>query len=607
MKKKSKVYHSVACLLLGMFVFALSGQLAVIAQEVEVEADGQGTALIIEPEEVSQKVETVTINVKDANISEVLKAYSLQTGQSIVVGPDVVSDNVNVRLNNIPWQEALDVILKPYGFGYRQVGDTIVISKLENIVQVEGIEPLASKVFNLLYLDAYDIKEVCEAQLSARGKFTILSSKGLPGWEFGGSGSGRSSGSGGAATEAGIRSRKEREQIQKSKTFIITDVPASLTGVSEIIEEMDIMPTQVLIEAKFLEINTGALSDIGLDYIGAMENVEELSLSTGSSGSTLQPTALSELNKILNPTTGFPDPLQMGASGGLSQESGLRLAHTQLGDSGFEVLFALMAKDDDVNILSSPRILTLNNQEAAILVGTKYPIIESSSNAGGGFSSTTSTSLDYYENIGIQLNVIPQVCDNGYVNMIVHPAVSEIKGFESGVVFSGGESASGTQYPVLSVREAETQVMIQSGNTAAIGGLQTERDQEYIEKIPFLGDIPFLGRLFRREKMTKEKIDLLIFIKASIIDDTAYAAESLEKEQAREAVMRLELVEEAEEDVNDFEEPVAEAVEIEELSEVEVEPADETVVVTEQEEIVAFVSGAAATNDVTADVESEKM
>jgi hypothetical protein len=68
-----------------------------------------------------------------------------------------------VRLNNIPWQEALDVILKPYGFGYRVVGDTIVISKLENIVTVEGIEPLVSKVFTLKYLDAYDVKELCEA------------------------------------------------------------------------------------------------------------------------------------------------------------------------------------------------------------------------------------------------------------------------------------------------------------------------------------------------------------------------------------------------------------------------------------------------------------
>jgi type II secretory pathway component GspD/PulD (secretin) len=243
---------------------------AVVAQEINEVAD-EVIPAVVEMEEEAIGAEFVTINVKNANISEVLKAYSLQTGQSIVVGPDVVSESVNVRLNNIPWTEALDVILKPYGFGYRVVGDTIIISKLENIIMVEGIEPLVSKVFTLNYLDAYDIKEVAEAQLSARGKFTILSTKGLPGWEFGGSGAG-----GGAATESGVRKRKERTQIQKSKTFVITDVPSIITQVDNMMEEMDMMPEQILIEATFLEINTDNGSQIGFDYITGVENVEEI-------------------------------------------------------------------------------------------------------------------------------------------------------------------------------------------------------------------------------------------------------------------------------------------------------------------------------------------
>ena len=171
--------------LMGLIAFLTTG---LMVQAQDAKSTG---AQIIEPDDDSMSSEFVTINVKDANISEVLKAYSLQTGQSIVVGPDVVSDNVNVRLNNIPWQNALDVILKPYGFGYRVVGDTIVISRLENIISVEGIEPLKSQVFKLKYLDAYDIKAVCEAQLTSRGKFTILETKGLPGWDFGGNSSSR--------------------------------------------------------------------------------------------------------------------------------------------------------------------------------------------------------------------------------------------------------------------------------------------------------------------------------------------------------------------------------------------------------------------------------
>ncbi|HEY5653683.1 MAG TPA: secretin and TonB N-terminal domain-containing protein, partial [Pontiella sp.] len=167
--------------IVGLAVLTVSGQIAVHAQEAASSA------------EEAQTSEFVTINVKDANIAEVLKAYSLQTGQSIVVGPDVVSDRVNVRLNNIPWQEALDVILKPYGFGYQVVGDTIVINKLDEMANVEQIEPLVSEVIELLYIDAYDIKEVCEAQLSSRGKISIPVNKGLPGWEFGGVSRGSSS------------------------------------------------------------------------------------------------------------------------------------------------------------------------------------------------------------------------------------------------------------------------------------------------------------------------------------------------------------------------------------------------------------------------------
>ncbi|WP_372796877.1 secretin and TonB N-terminal domain-containing protein, partial [Pontiella sp.] len=170
--------------LVGLFAFMGTAPTAVFAQSASGTQDSD--AQVIEPGDDVESSEFVTINVKDANIAEVLKAYSLQTGQSIVVGPDVVSENVNVRLMNIPWEEALDVILKPYGFGYRVVGDTIVISKLENIVTVEGIEPLVSRVFKLGFLDAYDIQGIIEAQLTARGKYTILETKSLPGWEFGG-------------------------------------------------------------------------------------------------------------------------------------------------------------------------------------------------------------------------------------------------------------------------------------------------------------------------------------------------------------------------------------------------------------------------------------
>ena len=579
---------TIATFLMGMVVFIVSGQSASIAQEATDTASAG--AQIIDPGSETEGSEFVTINVKDANIAEGLKAYSVQTGQSIVVGPDVVSENVNVRLNNIPWQNALDVILKPYGFGYRVVGDTIVISKLENIVTVEGIEPLASKVFNLKYLDAYDIKEVCEAQLTSRGKFTILSTKGLPGWEFGGSNQGRST------TEGGVRQRAQREAIQKSKTFVITDVPASLTSIADIIEEMDQVPGQILIEATFLEVGVDNLSDIGLELITAIENVAGPLLTSGAAP------VIDGGGNVLNPVQALTDPLQAGAQGMFNQGSGVRVSSANLGEFGFDMLFKLQQQDEDINILSAPQVMTLDNQEAAILVGQKYPIIESDTT--GTTVARTSISLDYYENIGIQLNVLPQISNGEFINMVVHPVVSEIEGFTDGSVeLLATDVSSSTRYPIMNVREAETQILLKTSETAVIGGLQTQRDTFEVQSVPFLGDIPFLGRLFRREVKTVKTVDLLIFIKATILDRESYVQESLVRKAQQEASMTLvnevneELAEEMAEKETTSEEMAVEPVAVEEAPVVEetaavVEEAPEADMEksqAENEEILALV------------------
>ncbi|MCF7849800.1 MAG: secretin and TonB N-terminal domain-containing protein, partial [Kiritimatiellales bacterium] len=336
-------------LLAGLSVGIFTIHASVYAQTKD---QAVGSAQFIEPDSEVEDSEYVTINVKDVNIAEVLKAYSLQTGQSIVVGPDVIAESVNVRLNNIPWQDALDVILKPYGFGYTKVGDTIMVRKLENIMTVEEIEPLTSRVIRLKYLDAYDVKAVCEAQLTSRGKFTILETKGLPGWKFGSSGDNarRSSGKT-AASSLGIQEQAKKKDLEKSKTIVVTDVPSAVAAVEAVIESLDQIPSQVLIEARFLEIGTDALKDIGLDFITGLEEVSGSATTLGGTPS------IDDMANILTLLQGYPDPLSMGAAGTYGMDNGLRLSHTKLGESGVEVLINLIQTDEDANILSAPRIL----------------------------------------------------------------------------------------------------------------------------------------------------------------------------------------------------------------------------------------------------------
>lgn len=201
-------------------------------------------------------------------------------------------------------------------------------------------------------------------------------------------------------------------------------------------------------------------------------------------------------------------------------DAGLTLAFQQLTEFQLQALLHLLQEDASFNILSSPRILAANNQAATIMVGTKFPIINSQTTSSGSTTPTVSTSLEYYENVGVQLRVLPQVCDDKYINLIVHPSVRELVGTESGKVGAGsdvsGASVSLTEYPVLSTREAETQVLVENGHTILIGGLIKDRQTTSKFKVPFLGSIPLLGALFRRETIDNQKIDLLIFLTTTI-------------------------------------------------------------------------------------------
>lgn len=442
----------------------------------------------------------VTIKVDGGTLTQVLNAFAIQTGRNVVVGPEVASEGVNIHLNNVRWDEALEVILKPYGFGYRHVGDTIVISKLENLVALEAVEPLETRVFDLNFVDAGDIKDMLQGQLSSRGSMSVLVNRGRKGWDFAGQQSRYSQ----SASSLAKRERiDDEEELQaKSKTIVITDIPVVLNKITAVLKTVDQKPQQILVEAKFVEVSDNYLRDIGIELGGSFE--------IGGNPFEAKDKFFDAVPNAFNPASGRDEVAgknPLNTFGQISFTSG-----------SASVLLNLLQEDDDSKILSAPKILTLNNQEATIIVGQKYPIIESNV-SGGSDNSNTSTTLNYYENIGIQLNVVPQISGDGYINMIVHPSVSSIDDFSSGRVATGNnQSVALTEYPIINTREAETQILLKDSETVVIGGLLEERKGTTQFKVPFLGDIPLLGRLFRRDVDNTKNIDLLIFITASKVD-----------------------------------------------------------------------------------------
>jgi general secretion pathway protein D len=186
----------------------------------------------------------------------------------------------------------------------------------------------------------------------------------------------------------------------------------------------------------------------------------------------------------------------------------------------FSVLIHALEEDVHTNTLSSPRIMALNNQEATILIGTKYPILMTT-DTGAGTTAVTTVTLDYYQDIGIQLSVVPQIGANNYINMIVHPAVSSFT-----------TTLGSNKYPLIDTREAETRILMKDGETIVIGGLLKDVKSRGRTGIPFLKDIPWLGNLFQRDTNDTSKIELLVFVSAHVVKEGELSPEEISKLQS---------------------------------------------------------------------------
>jgi type IV pilus assembly protein PilQ len=444
----------------------------------------------------------VTLNIEEGDIQQVLTAFSRQTGRNIVIGPDVRGP-VNVRVTDVSWQTALEVILRPYGFTYEIVEDAVIVMKQDaSKPATTGAAAAAAppppppevKVFTLKFLDASDIEEVVKAQLGPQGSVVVLRPLGQfwePESSSGGGGGANMSKSGPDTALARGRRTQESKEVVRSKRFIVRDTAETLKVVGDLVAQLDIQPEQVLIEARFVEVSSNFARDVGFELNAGSTflNGSQVQRLSGQSGTLqVQPRVV---------------PADAPYSSSSPFNTGGTLFFQQLTDIQFSVLMHMLEDDRSANILSSPRIMTLNNQEARIIIGEKFPIVEVSSVPTTTGIEKTIT-LDYYEKIGIQLAVVPQICASNRIGMIVRPSVTSRTSLVEDI------------YPVLSTREAETQIMLASGDTVVIGGLVKDEDRSEQYRVPFLGQIPLIGRLFRRDAGTKDKIDLLIFLTATI-------------------------------------------------------------------------------------------
>ncbi|MFA5257164.1 MAG: secretin N-terminal domain-containing protein [Opitutales bacterium] len=274
----------------------------------------------------------------------------------------------------------------------------------------------------------------------------------------------------------------------RTNALIVTERSTQLLQIEDIIKRLDRPTDQVMIESKFIEVTDTQMSDLGLDWS---------SLKGYAAQAQFDRTVVREHdNNIDDARPNLYSNLEKVDTAVLSLDA-------------FSMVLNALQTDNKVELMSNPTVVTMNNTPATIHIGNEYPIPNYRYNEQTG---TFEISGFEYKPIGISLDVIPQVNNTGLINLQIKPEISSM----NGTVSFGG--ASGAEIPIITQRRTSSTVTIKSGYTLAIGGLIQSTQSKDGTKVPLLGDIPFLGRLFRSDSDTTDRRNLVIFITAKILD-----------------------------------------------------------------------------------------
>ncbi|HDL09640.1 MAG TPA: hypothetical protein ENG39_00090 [Candidatus Omnitrophica bacterium] len=398
----------------------------------------------------------VALEIKEAEIRDVLRMLAEQFGLNIVIS-DKVSGKISVKFNNVSVDEAIDAIVTINGYAYTKKGNVIKVTTPE---EVEREAPI-TRVFVLNNAIAEDLKPSLEKSLSSIGTIEVN---------------------------------------KRSNALVVTDVPNSIQTIENLIRQLDKETPQVLIEARIIETILGDSTNLGINWTTRIT-------ATGSKRPhtfpfrKVGPKSFFPENKIettSDETSDFP------YKHGFPYTTADEFSFGTLNFSEFQVVLEALQSNSQTRILSHPRLVTLNNQEAKILVGTRVPIPIYTFNDETG---TYEISGYEEEEVGISLEVTPHVSPDNKIKLTLHPEVSSITGY----------TGPNDERPIIDTREASTQVQLRDGETVVIGGLIKQNKIDTVNKVPLLGDIPLLGLAFRHKSKTLESTDLLIFVTAKIL------------------------------------------------------------------------------------------
>jgi len=439
----------------------------------------------VDPKKLTQGVgyngQKLSLNFQNIEVRSLLQVIADFTNFNIVTS-DSVSGAVTLRLQDVPWDQALDIILQAKGLGMRKSGNVLWVAPkdeisskekldLEAVAAVQSLEPLRTQSFQINYAKAIDIA----AQLTATGSGTTSSARLL-------------------SPRGSVMAEPRTNQL------FVTDIPSKLEQVQQLLAKLDVAVRQVMIEARIVEASDTFGKALGVKLGGT-----DLRAQKGGDGGY----QLSGENRVAFGTS-YANAVASSGAGGTNDLSSNFVNLPVAGGATFALsIFSSAANrflnleisaleaDGKGKVVSSPRVITADQNKAMIEQGTEFPYQVASA------SGATSIA---FRKASLKLEVTPQITPEG--NIILNLDVNKDT---RGINTSAGYA--------IDTKHIQTQVLVENGGTVVIGGIFTEDQVNTVDKVPFFGDLPGVGVLFRRTAVSSEKREMLVFITPKVLGD----------------------------------------------------------------------------------------
>ncbi|MGO2386541.1 MAG: type IV pilus secretin PilQ [Psychrobacter sp.] len=451
--------------------------------------------LLREPtlEEKVYSGEALSMEFQDVEIRSVLDILAQFTEMNIVAS-DSVAGNITLRLINVPWDQALDIILRSKNLGKRENGNVILVApstelaeqearELEAQQAVESFAPLRTEYIRLSYAKAPDV-------------LTLISQ---------GSGSSGGSNANAADNNTLLSNRGTVTVDERTNTLIIKDVADSIENIHKLIGKIDIPVRQVMIEARIVSATDSFSKEIGVRW-GILSNgaANNRNLLVGGSNQTLWDLKDFdvETTTVNGQTVSYPSyditrPDNLNVDLGVANPAGsIAFGLLSMSDVMLDLELSALQADNRGEVISTPKILTADKQTAKVSSGTQIPYQEASA------SGATTTS---FKEAALSLEATPNITPDGKIGLQL-------------LITNGTPTIINNQVAIAE-DSISTNVIVEDGQTVVLGGVFKNRTSNGVDKVPFLGDLPYIGRAFRKDVRSNSKEELLIFITPKLIND----------------------------------------------------------------------------------------